>query len=147
MEILNIVPGESIGTVKIGMTQTQAEAAMMSYDGLNISYDEDHKVDFIEIGYGANDQFKCVYGDFDLFNTKASELVSMIDQISPYDRNEPEIGYTYKYPKIGLSLWRSTILTEEDLQEDWFKELSADIQEDEMKHLYFEAVAVYKPSK
>ncbi|RRJ61770.1 hypothetical protein EHV15_01350 [Paenibacillus oralis] len=149
MDNLNIIPGQSIGDIKLGMTKTQAENAIKSHADLfaKIEYDSNDKIHFIEIGYGEADRYRCLYRDIDLFNTKVTELVEILDQVSPYDRNDSELGYTYNFPEMGLSLWRPVILTEEDLQQDWFKELSPDLQEDEMKHLYFEAVAVYKPGE
>lgn len=147
MNILDIIPSESIGTIKIGMTRMEAEANVNAYANLiiNLDFDLDNKVNFIEVGYATADYLQCLYNDIDLFNTKVDELIKLLDQISPYDRSNAELGYTYNFPLIGLSLWRSVMLSDEDLQQDWFKELDPEIQKDEMKYLFFEAVAVYKP--
>ncbi|MFB5267816.1 hypothetical protein ACE41H_13630 [Paenibacillus enshidis] len=75
---------------------------------------------------------------FNVFKTKAIELVDSIDKDFPYDRTDREDGYIYYFPQLGLSLWRSGIFTDEMKDETWFKELSKENQEDEMKYEYFQ---------
>ncbi|SEL81194.1 hypothetical protein [Paenibacillus sp. OK003] len=145
MDKLAIVPGESIGSIKIGMTPNELENTPHMFD-YRAEYDTEGRVNFIEIGYDVADNFNCLIGEINLFNTKADALVERLDSISPYDRDEDsELGYAYKFSEIGLSLWRSVVLTEASMKESWFLEMSPEIQQDEMKHLYFESISVFTP--
>ncbi|MDP4099143.1 hypothetical protein OIN60_20700 [Paenibacillus sp. P96] len=143
MKILDIIPGKSIGKVELGMNRADAERLSDDVWYKN-EYDEDGLVNYIQIGYGTKDEYNCQYNGIDLFNTKADDLVALLDKISPYDRSHSELGYTYAFPELGLTLWRSSIFTEEMRNEEWFKEMSKENQEDEMKYLYFESIAVFK---
>ncbi|MCM3472222.1 hypothetical protein [Brevibacillus borstelensis] len=155
---LIIEPG-AIGTIKLGMSKDEVEACIQEYarkyqkeyhvrnyfkNVFRVEYDVNERVDFIEIPSSLKDEFNCLFYDIDVFNTKADDLVNHIDRISEYDRNHRELGYTYFFPELGLSLWRPIIFKEEYMEEDWFKEMSPENQEDEMKHLYFEAVSIAK---
>lgn len=107
-----------------------------------LEYDAQDNVNFIEIdSIGASD-FRCYLNGLDVFYTKVDELVKNLDEISKYDRNRWDLGFTYYFPESGLYLWRPVIRNEADLQQEWFKELDPDIQEDEMRNLYFRTVAV-----
>ncbi|WP_169450856.1 hypothetical protein [Paenibacillus taiwanensis] len=67
----------------------------------------------------------------------------MINRISPYRRDEGCLrGFAYDFPEIGLTLYRSRIITDEDLGADWFKAQSLDDHEYEKKFMYFETVMV-----
>lgn len=77
------------------------------------------------------------------FQTQADRLIEIIDNESKFDRNDPEVGYTYRFHELGLAFWRPNILTEDDLNSERFLSLSKDIQEDELKSLYFESISVY----
>lgn len=158
MDHLIIEPG-AIGTIKLGMTKIEVEACYQEYitkyqkeyhttnyikNAFRVNFDANERVDFIEISSSLKDDFNCLFKNIDVFNTKADDLVNLIDKFAAYDRNHKELGYTYFFPAIGLSLWRPIIFREEYIQEDWFKELSPENQEDEMRHLYFETVSIEK---
>lgn len=163
MDKLIIEPGKGIGKLQLGMTKCEVEECLEFYtDKYEITqeqnperfhmkgikaffqteYDCEGKVAFIQVSSAIKDVLTCVFQDVDVFNTKAEELVEKIDRISNYDRDHPELGWTYEYPELGLTFWRPNILMETDMEEDWFKEMLPEIQEDEKRNLYFECVSI-----
>ncbi|WP_051250469.1 hypothetical protein [Paenibacillus harenae] len=73
-----------------------------------LEYDPNGKVNFIQISSVLNDVLKCVFKNIDVFNTKAEELVKEIDKISKYDRDHWELGWTYDYPELGPTVFRTS---------------------------------------
>ncbi|WP_216637946.1 hypothetical protein [Paenibacillus polymyxa] len=47
---------------------------------------------FIEIASHLKEEFNCLFDGTDVFNTKAENLVKMVNEKSPYDENDPEVG-------------------------------------------------------
>lgn len=142
--IVHIKPGKSIGEINIGMSQNDAEKYLSNSQlSFQIEY-EGKRVSFIEINAGAEIDFSCSYDNIDFFKTKATQLVDMLDAISPYDREESD-GFTYRFPKLGLVLWRNLNFSEEDMKQSWFKEMPIENQKDTMRSLYFETVGVFSP--
>lgn len=144
--IVQVKPSISIGELKIGMNENEIDKLTENSPCFfKVEY-EDNKCSFIELYSSGQIEFVCLFGELDLFNTKVSILIPLIDTISPYDREKSD-GYGYYFPEIGLSFWRDIDLTEETMQEDWFKEMSPENQEDTAKHLYFGAVGVFNPKQ
>ncbi|WP_025026346.1 hypothetical protein [Caldalkalibacillus mannanilyticus] len=152
MEELLIKEGSSVGLIHLGMAKEEVEPIVTLYcdkycnlhdSSFMLAYDNAGRITHIQLVIeDLREHFNCTLRGIDLFNTKADQLVEMLDKISPYIRNEDaEIGYTYKFPELGMELWRGRICTEEDLKADWFKEMSLDNQEDEKRFLYFETVS------
>ncbi|OAB46380.1 hypothetical protein [Paenibacillus antarcticus] len=143
---VQVKPGLFIGEMKLGMSKSEIDKLTENSPFFfKIEY-EDGKCSFIDLFSSAAIKFVCQYEELDFFNTKASALIPLIDNISPYDREKSD-GYSYYFPEIGLSFWRDMNLTEKDMQEHWFKDMSPENQEDTAKHLYFGAVGVYKPEQ
>ncbi len=157
MDDLIIEPKRGIGTINLRMSKSEVERCINDYaekyekhsynrDGFKhcfqVEYDADERAIFIQLVYSLKDYFNCVFKDINIFTTKATELVSILEQISPYDRDHWELGCTYYFPEIGLSLWRSSKFIEEDIEKEWFKELSLEQQEEELRMLYFQTVSV-----
>jgi len=158
MDTLVIEPGIGIGDIKLGMSKYEFEECIEAYtvkyqnkahdpDYFNyvfrVEYDTSGKIIFIEIPSGMiTTEFNCVFSGINVFNIKAEELVETIDRIAEYDRDQSELGYTYFFPELGLSLWRSRVFKAGDEEEEWFKELCAENQEDELRFLYFESVSI-----
>ncbi|MBE5394144.1 MULTISPECIES: hypothetical protein [Brevibacillus] len=160
MDVLLIESGKGIGDIKLGMTKDEVNECIEKYTtkyqkpnymknyfktAFNIKYDSEGKVEFIEIPSELKDDFQCLFMNIDIFNTKADELIRLIDEISPYDRSDTELDTCFTFPGLGLILWRPDVLKEEDLEEDWFKELKPSIQEDTKKNLYFSSVSLKQP--
>lgn len=77
-----------------------------------------------------------------MFETKAEELAAQIDKISPYDRNDWELGYSYTFHELGLAFWRPNVFRDEDMQQEWFLSHDKEAQESYLKAQYFSTVAV-----
>lgn len=155
MQKLIIEAGHSIGDINLGMSKEQVQQCIRVYEAkynkrpgsfskyFRDEYDSAGKLVFIEIASVSSRYFNCLFRDIDVFKTRASTLVAKIDEISPYVRDEDACrGYSYTFPKLGLSLWRGNVLNEEDLEEDWFKQLDPEVQEEELRNLYFESVGI-----
>jgi hypothetical protein len=160
MDVLLIEPGKGIREIKLGMTKEEVNECIERYTAkyqkpnymknyfktsFKVKYDSEGKVKFIEIPSELKDDFQCLFMNIDIFNTKADELVRLIDEISPYDRSNTELDTCFTFPALGLKLWRPDVLKEEDLEKEWFKELKPSIQEDTMKNLYFSSVSIQLP--
>ncbi|GGJ32622.1 hypothetical protein [Paenibacillus hunanensis] len=140
--IIKVQPGISIADIYIGMLRNDAERCLSNTAySFQIEYEQD-KVSFIEINAEAD--ISCIYNGIDLFKVKATQLIDLLDAISPYDRAESD-GCSYRFPQLGLVLWRDINFTEEDMKQSWFQEMSLENQEDTMRSLYFSTVGVFLP--
>ncbi|WP_034328788.1 hypothetical protein [Alkaliphilus transvaalensis] len=159
MDDLIIEPKLGIGKITLGMSMKEVEACIAYYSkkhlgvdddknaiasSLQVAYDPEGKVNFIHLDSRITKYFNCLFRGVDVFSTKVDLLVKMIDEISPYDRNHPELGCTFYFPEIGLGLWRPRIFNEEDQLTKEFQELTPENQEDELRNLYFEVVCIEK---
>lgn len=130
--VYDIVPHEGVGPVRLGMAREAAREAMeragvplppeqveTSRDlyhraEFQVSYDDSGMVEYIELGRG--EQFVARYLGVDVFTTPADELVALVANAAPYDPDDPELGYTYLFPALDLTLWRPVM--PEDCEED-----------------------------
>lgn len=154
MKEIIIKEGQSVGLFQFGMKLEEVEHYNNLYiekynsyaDSFTFEYDEEgHVTDIHLIIDALKHNFHCTFKGIDILNTKASELIEFFDRITPYIRDQnASLGYSYKFPKLGLSFWRGNVCTEEDLELDWFKELLPDIQEDTKRFLYFETVTFHQ---
>ena len=69
-------------------------------------------VDFIELANSS--EFRVHYKGIDVFATPASDLVARLSAEAPYDLHHRELGYTYVFPTIELSLWRQVMPESDD---------------------------------
>ncbi|OWA36588.1 hypothetical protein B9G55_00435 [Saccharibacillus sp. O16] len=142
-----VIPGKSIGMLELGMTQAEVEAyTAQSPFAIQCEYVADHAA-FIEVSGSGEIEFDCIYAGMDLFRTPAEELIARLDALSPYRRDEDaELGFRYLFPELGMLLWRSRIMREEDREADWYKEMPPENQEDELRFRFFETAAVFTPA-
>lgn len=160
MRKLIIEEGRSVGTLRLGMTKEELVQCVRTYQEkcvrpcdffhtlFQYEYDLEGKATHIHITNTLKEYYTCLFKDIDVFSTKASELVEILDKISPYTRdNDALLGFSYTFPELGLSFWRDHVLNDEDLDSESFKEMEPEIQEDEMRHLYFETATIFSISK
>ncbi len=118
MNKFNIIPGISIGPIQIGMgtdkilelwgkPQSIHGNRWMYHDGFFIDYDESRKVEFIETGKSKN--YSIILDGLDLHKTKSDKVIELFSKLDDYDRNEPDLGFSYVFKKIQLSLWRGSV--------------------------------------
>lgn len=143
-----VIPGQSIGELKLGMTEEEIKRVTANsplyyqFEFLN------GKAVFIELSESVPNTIDlvCTYQGVDLFHTPAEKIITQLDETSSYYRERlAQMGFRYAFREIGLLLWRSRVLTEQNKQEDWFKEMSLENQQDEMRFQYFETVGVFTP--
>src|SRR5215475_917071 len=125
-----VIPLEGIGPILLGMSRAESRSAMGiqpdtfrkgvdsptltdAYDnqGFHVYFDDDERVEYIEI---FPSRMSAVYKGVPVFQTKADELVAIITKDSHYDNDDPELGFSYVFPELELSLWRPIIPESED---------------------------------
>jgi hypothetical protein len=153
MEILKITSNEGIGQIKLGMEREEVYRILGKSGNLqdssewigdyHIGYEKGNVV-FIELPNSITDTHFVLFNGADVFKTEAKLLVKYISDYGKYDESDWELGYSYSFPSLGIGLWRPIIFEYEMINNPEFKEMDKEIQLDEMKHLYFEAVCVYK---
>lgn len=127
-----VLPHEGIGPVRLGMSRDAAREAMeragvplppvhlgtlrddYHHAGFQVSYDASGMVEYIELYRG--EPFTTLYRGVDVFTTPADEMVALVAETAPYDPDEAELGLTYLFPALDLSLWRP--VTPEDCEEE-----------------------------
>jgi hypothetical protein len=117
-----VVPHEGIGPIVFGMSREQSRAAMGTtpetfrksghdatetdayhHSAFQVFFDKDI-VEYIELS--ADESVTATYKGRNVFETKAQELVDLVSREAPYDPEDPELGYSYIFPKLELALWR-----------------------------------------
>ena len=83
-----------------------------------IGYEEN--VEFIELTN--TDRFEALYNGVDLHKLKATEALEIVLSDDNYDPSDPELGYSYIFKKLQLSLWRSVISENESDSEGQYFE-------------------------
>jgi len=71
---------------------------------LQVFYDLADRVEYIELSRGG--PVTAIYHDLDVFATTADQVVQHIAQHAPFDASDPELGYSYIFPDLDLSVWR-----------------------------------------
>ena len=130
MQIYDVSPGVGIGPVKLGaspddvravmgsvprrfMKTPKSEHATEAWHTLHVYYrGSPPTVEFIELGKSS--EFRVRYKGVDVFGTRASDLIALVSADTPYDPRDRELGYSYVFPAIELSLWRSVVPESDD---------------------------------
>ena len=127
-----VVPHEGVGAIRLGMNRHESRVAMAlpfhtflksptsraltdSYldNCFQVSFDETDKVEFIEL----SSPIWAVYKDVSVFQTEVNEIVEVMERDAVLDTSSPEADYSFIFPALALSLWRSTI-PEDDQEEN-----------------------------
>ncbi|GKU77079.1 hypothetical protein [Paenibacillus sp. L3-i20] len=155
-----ITPNVGVGPIKIGMCKSEVDAivklnskerrtdrmhspSLFNCVFAHFEYDSEDRLSFIALENNyTEDGIVCLYNGIDVFRTKADELVAKLDKLSPYDRNNPELGYSYIFNELNICLWRPSVITEEDLHSERFLEMSLENQQYEKRYLYFTQILV-----
>ncbi len=126
MRVFEITPHEGVGPIKLGMSRADVIACFGTpehdsanrvwyHSGFAIDFDENQKVEFIELA--ASSEFKAIYKNQNLHEMPADQAVEAILKDDKYDKNDPELGHSYIFKSLQLSLWRGTI-AENEFDED-----------------------------
>ncbi|WP_046228156.1 hypothetical protein [Paenibacillus dauci] len=156
MYTITINPLVGIGSIQLGMTEMQVQQELQNAPWINneelfqtFEYDSNNRLKFIEINNPFDSAgFKLLYKDLDLFNTTAEDIVSTIRIHTSFVNNmEAELGYTFFFREIGLSLWRANVMTDAIINSpEFLAEVLPENLEDEKRNLYFATIAVTIPS-
>ncbi|WCF07550.1 hypothetical protein NDS46_25105 [Paenibacillus thiaminolyticus] len=158
MDTIEIEPGQGIGTIKLGMSRDEVEECIRQYasryecrDDISFDfssyfmpeYDSNDRLIALQMINDVKEHAHCLCHGIHVFRTKADDLVEALDRMSPYSRTwDASAGFCYLFADIGLTLYRSRVFTEKDLEEEWFLAQSLDAQEDDKRFFYFETVSV-----
>lgn len=126
MRVFEITPHEGVGPIKLGMSRADVVACFGTpehlsasrvwyHSGFAIDFDENQQVEFIELA--TSGEFKAIYKNLNLHEIPADQAVEAILQDDVYDKNDPELGHSYIFKSLQLSLWRETI-AESEFDED-----------------------------
>ena len=167
MKAIEISPHQGIGKIKIGMKQEDVREAISSpadnipahsasgiefpesdyflESSIQVTYETSTgNVDWIAIN--DNVPFKVVYEGLDLFNVAVEKVVAHTKKYGGLDTSDQELGYSYTFPTLGISYWRSSIT------DDLVKELADANDEQDRECLveeiekskFFEQISVAK---
>jgi len=118
MQEFQILPHEGIGPIKLGMSRKEVREIFGEpqfsqnnregfLDGFMIDFNEAGKVEFIELA--RSQQFRAVFEGKCLHEIPADEAVAHVSGFAMYDQNDRELGYSYVFIDLQLSLWRGTM--------------------------------------
>ncbi len=128
-----VLPHQGIGPVLLHMSQEDVRRVMgipraslpfrgqlapeEYYDpaGFKIEYDFDSRVRFIEVGPHKRARF--FYSDTNVFETRADDLIRLIEADAAIDTSHSEFPLSVVFPALELALWRRC-LPEESGGED-----------------------------
>jgi hypothetical protein len=121
MKTFVITPHRGIGPVRLGMSRAEVRSALRPARPKNVN-GSDHfyrsaLVAHYEKGTERCNSLSAARSDglgfrylsskgLALFQTPASEVVKALRKQTPYDSKDPELGYTYTFPKLDLACWR-----------------------------------------
>ncbi len=127
MRRFEIQPKVGLGPIRFGMTRAEVRAELGApesehderewyLEDMAVDFDADGRVEFIETAESAH--FEVVFMDSNMHAIAANAAVVLLQTVAPYDDSAPELGYSYIFPSIQLSLWRPVIPDAEQDPED-----------------------------
>jgi len=154
MITFSVEPLVGVGPVRIGMSRQETrdalDAPVVSFkkgpsseslvdafleNAFQVFYDKDDRVEFIELS--RNGPFTALYHGISVFDTTADELLEAVSRDTDSDKDRPEQGYSFVFPKAELSLWRQSL--PEDEEDD---EYDIDGEEYEKPGTYFDTIGI-----
>lgn len=133
MQTLEVCPLVGVGPVLLGAsreevihafgppqesyrkTPTSPHATDAWFDGqLQVFYAGNHpRIEFIEVSAGR--LLEPVAFGVKVLGAPAVEVVGLLTQHADFDVHDPELGYSYTFPALELSLWRPYVEPPEGL--------------------------------
>lgn len=154
MTLLTLIENQNLGPIHLGMTREDVYKTLKQegdpsakeewLGDYHLEY-RDGKVVFIERPNPFSADTIVLFKDVDVFKTEASLLIKYISDYGAYDDTDPEIGYSYRFPTLGIGFWRSSIFEYNLLNSEDFKTMPPCNQLEELRYLYFESVCVFTP--
>lgn len=141
MKVYEVEPLKGIGAIGLGMDRQDARKVMPEtpdvsgardhvdnyHDGgMQVFYDKHDKVEFIELLRGSG--FTAVTHGVDVFSHSAKEVLDVITEVSEYNQDDLEVGYSYVFPDLELSLWRPNIPEDGEEEGKYFSTIGIGVQ-------------------
>ena len=76
-------------------------------NGFMVDFNASGVVEFIELA--KSHQFRAVFNDRCLHEMLADDAIAFIQQHDRYEEDDPELGHSYLFLNLQLSLWRPTV--------------------------------------
>ncbi|WP_146009458.1 hypothetical protein [Deinococcus planocerae] len=76
-------------------------------NAFQVFFDEEERIEFIELS--RNDGIGAIFQGTDLLHTPAEQVILLLCSVANLDSNHSELGNTYTFPELELSLWRAVI--------------------------------------
>ncbi len=76
-------------------------------NAFQVHYSSDDAVEFIETA--SESLFRVLFHGQCLHELIADEAVKFVSKFGEYDRNDRELGYSYVFPTLQISLWRAVL--------------------------------------
>lgn len=113
-----IEPHIGVGAVRLGTTREQVYSILGEpqsshnsretfLNGFMVDFDSNGIVEFIELV--KSPQFRTIFEGVCLHEILAEDAILHVSQYDSYDEKNSELGYSYFFPNLGLSLWRGTL--------------------------------------
>jgi hypothetical protein len=119
VRVFEIRPHAGVGPVLLGMTRAEVHAALGPPDrttrdnresflgGFFVDFAPDGRVELIELAVSPH--FRAVFNGVWLHGIVAEDAVGVVSRHARYDETNPELGYTYVFRDLDMSLWRGTL--------------------------------------
>jgi hypothetical protein len=114
----DIRPNEGVGPIALGMLRDEVHTALGSPEGpprggregflggFFVDFDTNGRVEFIELARSS--RFRAIFHGTCLHEVPADEAVRIVGEYDQCDITNPELGYSYIFLRLQLSLWRGT---------------------------------------
>jgi len=127
LTVYEVLPHVGVGPVRLGMSRDEVRRVMTGpcqpfrkgpfaahetdafhRSGFQVFYGgESPVVDYIELSRDSG--FTASYRGVDVFAAPAERVIALFAHDAPFDPRHPELGYSYIFPGLDLSLWRPTL--------------------------------------
>lgn len=155
MRELIIIENKSVGLLEFGMNEEEVKKCLAIYEDFGIEdayisircdFDYQGKLVFVELLRSfLVEHFQCIFKGINLFDLKASDLVTQLNEIYPKKTEIFSVNdCTYSYEDWGLHFWREDAITEEYLETEEFLNMTPSNQEETRNFLYFESISLEK---
>ena len=101
-EVRRLLPGPRVSFGRWQAEPDSTEAFLGN--AFQVDYDAEGRAGYIELSRGG--PFTVTYKGIDVFRTPAAQIEALISQDAAYDQSHPEVGSSYVYPRLALSVWR-----------------------------------------
>lgn len=116
-----VEPHVGVGPIKLSMSRAAARAAMLAAGQTHVAdthaardlfhrnsfqvwFDAGDVVEYIELSRDAD--FEATLQAVRILQLPVDQAVRFVERFAPYSTTDPELGWSYVFPMLDLSLWR-----------------------------------------